>query len=1094
MKNLFILVLLAALRWAAFSQTSLPGVPVSGPIVPLRSDHTYPTLDPTYMLGGWRTITNSGAYTSIPAARLQYGMVVYDQANAAWFTYLTTGWTNLTTQIGRNIANTDLSMTANRTLIGAGYGLTYTNLLMFNVMSPTTLGDYTANNIVLHVDDKVEAGAYPQYANNSGALRTARPITQVTAVWDDGDAYTGTAEPTWETEVEFTDGAVAVIIPDQNNTGASTIDIGGKVHSIVRATGVPLEADDLVASNPSLMVYATGVGWRLMGAAVSGGGSAPSGGVAVYNTITDLVAGPVADVAFARGHTTADDGGGGWFISKPGTGDNVIDYNTAIPDTVWHRVEFDITGIMNVAWAGVFPGVVAQDVPFNLIRTKIAQEPLIDHVRIKFNTGTYYFTNTVDLRAGSTESLEIIGADSERGAFAESQQGVFSGTKLWHAPLASSTNWCWKMGPSDNGGLWGGRVILKNLHFKNQYNGLVVGDPAKNTYGPNGEFNPTGGQRYAHNVKIEDCLFEQAVVAPYTTAALSTAIADSTQLYIVGAYETDISNTVFEGGGTQVKLLTTDQTQIHNCRFLQGHVAIWSDAKAINENFTTSTPTIVHNCEFEAWHIGAVVGHGNVQIQGGGMERNSASFAAAAGEGYTALQASVSVSVTNQVTFSASQADNLRPWLSLLVLTNTTTGNILFGSVKSVATTTVTLDERNISIPTGTYNIGRVHGYAVYSTMASGFVQSAAVSQVRYSGYSTVPSFVWSPGNGNMFLNSVTSDNAYGSAYFPSIVVGNRLSTYSTGQNTFLYAQACSDQVRPDPQHPLVRSDYRSDLRAWAGFQNDEANKPGNRDPAFGKRTWVYSARGGVHLQSFPAVNYELVTGETNTAQRFWAMRLATNTAAGLLFIDRTLPSDITKAYRIRVWAKPASGTPLLDVGFEGISFVQPISGRSMSGDWASYDYVGQLPTPWGTAAGRTSSTDTSIRVNTTGGEIYLDSVIVEPLDMLCPIPVVYNQTFNSSFTPDVRSGTTIRTTATSDFTLNLPSGMTSADDGLRFILQVKHSGGSYNITFNGSYDLGESLRFYSPSASGKTDLLTFQYNHSASKWICTGMLFGYTL
>lgn len=1095
MKKFLILLLLAVLPSTAFSQ-ALPGTPVSGPIVPRDATHTYPTLDPTYMLGGWRTVTNIGP-AAITSPRLQYGMVVYQQnTNALWFYNTNATWSLLSSVLEKNIGNTDLTLSGNRTLSGNTNMLTFQDLLGFNVDGPVTIGNYAAGNLVLHVDDNIEDGAYPQFSNNSGALRTARPVTVANAEWSDGDAYTAVdPKPDWFTALQIEQGAIAVITPDANNSGATTLDVNGKIHPIVRASGTPLEADDLVANNPAILVFGSATGWRLIGAA-SGGGPAPASGVPVFNNVADLIAsGAGTELAYIRGHTIPGDGGGGFMTYVLEDPDDIVNYGVLPSGSSYRRLEFDVTRVYKAAWAGMkADDVTPQDTNMAKFIAKVSGASYERSVIIEFGPGTYYFTNTLDFRAYSDGSVTLRGTEPQRGAFAESQQSSFATTKFRFNPL-SSTNYCLKMGPQDNAGLWGGRANVENIHFKGSYGLICVGDPNRKTYGPNGEFNVVGGQRYAHQVTIKGCAFENAVVSPYAGLALSTAIADSIMVQIVGAYEPHIENCHFEGGGTQLKLLTCDQVSVDNCRFLQGHIGVWQDGKAKDESFTTSTPVIVHNCEFESWHLAAVVGHGNLQVNGGGMERNSAAFATGVGEGLTPIQAGVSVTLTNSITFSAAQDDNLRAYISVLALTNASSGVITYGMVKSVSGTTVVLDETNISLASGTYNIGRVHGAGVVSTKASGFQQSATITNMRYQGYNNAPSFVWSPGIGSMYLNGIHSETAYGYSFFPTIVIGNRLSSHAYGQNTFVHVGSVADHVSPDPQHPLVRSHARSDLRQWVGYQNDEHNKPGNRDPSFGKRTWTYNAKGGVHLQSFPSVVYEQVAGEGNTSQTFWAMRLDVGTATGLLFIDRTLPTATNRMYRVRVWAKPASGTPLLTVGFEGISFVVPINAVAMSTEWAAYDYIGQLPTPWTAGAGRVPSTDSAIRVNCTGtGSVYVDSVIVEPLDVYGNCHVVYTQPFNASFTPDVRQGSTVRTTATSAFTLNLPSGMTAADDGMIYRLQVKHSGGSWGITFDANYDLGDSIRFYEPSPSGKTDLLSFQYNHASGKWICVGVLFGYSL
>lgn len=56
----------------------IPGsVRVGGFIAPTDSEDTYPVTDPTYGLGGLRTVNNTTARDSIPASRREEGMLVY---------------------------------------------------------------------------------------------------------------------------------------------------------------------------------------------------------------------------------------------------------------------------------------------------------------------------------------------------------------------------------------------------------------------------------------------------------------------------------------------------------------------------------------------------------------------------------------------------------------------------------------------------------------------------------------------------------------------------------------------------------------------------------------------------------------------------------------------------------------------------------------------------------------------------------------------------------------------------------------------------------------------------------------------------------
>ena len=56
----------------------IPGsVRVGGFIAPTDSEDTYAVTDPTYGLGGLRTVNNTTARDSIPASRREEGMLVY---------------------------------------------------------------------------------------------------------------------------------------------------------------------------------------------------------------------------------------------------------------------------------------------------------------------------------------------------------------------------------------------------------------------------------------------------------------------------------------------------------------------------------------------------------------------------------------------------------------------------------------------------------------------------------------------------------------------------------------------------------------------------------------------------------------------------------------------------------------------------------------------------------------------------------------------------------------------------------------------------------------------------------------------------------
>jgi hypothetical protein len=57
--------------------TVIPGVPVTGPIVPQDSADVYPVTDPKYQLGGWRTYATLAERNAIPAERRMRGMQVY---------------------------------------------------------------------------------------------------------------------------------------------------------------------------------------------------------------------------------------------------------------------------------------------------------------------------------------------------------------------------------------------------------------------------------------------------------------------------------------------------------------------------------------------------------------------------------------------------------------------------------------------------------------------------------------------------------------------------------------------------------------------------------------------------------------------------------------------------------------------------------------------------------------------------------------------------------------------------------------------------------------------------------------------------------
>jgi hypothetical protein len=63
-------------------------VRVGGFIAPTDSEDTYPVTNPTYGLGGLRTVNNLTARNSIPSARREEGMMVYVIADQQYYQLL----------------------------------------------------------------------------------------------------------------------------------------------------------------------------------------------------------------------------------------------------------------------------------------------------------------------------------------------------------------------------------------------------------------------------------------------------------------------------------------------------------------------------------------------------------------------------------------------------------------------------------------------------------------------------------------------------------------------------------------------------------------------------------------------------------------------------------------------------------------------------------------------------------------------------------------------------------------------------------------------------------------------------------------------
>jgi len=66
--------------------STIPGVRVTGSIVPTDTADIYSTHDSLYGRGGLRTVTNATARDAIPADRRTHGMLVYVVADAQYYT------------------------------------------------------------------------------------------------------------------------------------------------------------------------------------------------------------------------------------------------------------------------------------------------------------------------------------------------------------------------------------------------------------------------------------------------------------------------------------------------------------------------------------------------------------------------------------------------------------------------------------------------------------------------------------------------------------------------------------------------------------------------------------------------------------------------------------------------------------------------------------------------------------------------------------------------------------------------------------------------------------------------------------------------
>ena len=94
-------------------------IPIVGTIAPAASADTYPITNPTYGLGGFRTVTYAYELTSIPMPRRELGMVCYVSEQGQYYalsgTTADTGWTpwpNIDVNI-TNIVNNEYLYTNN---------------------------------------------------------------------------------------------------------------------------------------------------------------------------------------------------------------------------------------------------------------------------------------------------------------------------------------------------------------------------------------------------------------------------------------------------------------------------------------------------------------------------------------------------------------------------------------------------------------------------------------------------------------------------------------------------------------------------------------------------------------------------------------------------------------------------------------------------------------------------------------------------------------------------------------------------------------------------------------------------------------------
>lgn len=81
---------------------AIPGsVTVTGIIAPTDSNDTYPVIDPTYGIGGYREVATTSDRDSIPAERKREGMLVYVAADAKVYQLSAAGsWTEFTSGAG----------------------------------------------------------------------------------------------------------------------------------------------------------------------------------------------------------------------------------------------------------------------------------------------------------------------------------------------------------------------------------------------------------------------------------------------------------------------------------------------------------------------------------------------------------------------------------------------------------------------------------------------------------------------------------------------------------------------------------------------------------------------------------------------------------------------------------------------------------------------------------------------------------------------------------------------------------------------------------------------------------------------------------